>query len=173
VHRPAALILCLIACGGPQPPPPQPAPLTYESMPEAFRRTYSQAEFARMMRGEAVVPEKAQWPAADPAPSPPGEMVPMGTPRETVQAFLLAYQQERWDLMVAFVPDHYRALMTADLLHDMFSKPETRATMEQIAAAAADGAIDQNGDRAHLHYGNGLDVELVQEGEVWKIEDLD
>jgi hypothetical protein len=172
--RRAALLLILLAaaCAGP-PPPPQ-KPVDYDSMPAAFRRTYSEAEFERMMRGEVVVPESARARPPEPNLELEPALEPMGTPGETLRAFVLAYQHRRWDAMLGFVPEQYRDRLTVDQMRAQFKSPEIRAHMKQIAAALDRGdAIDENGGRATLRYGDRFEVQMLLEDEVWKIVDLD
>jgi hypothetical protein len=63
----------------------------YELLPITFRQTYSKADFVRMMAGEAVIPASLQ---------PPPPTFSNATPREAIRAFVLAWQRERWDVIL-------------------------------------------------------------------------
>src|SRR5687768_9521104 len=99
-----ALILGL-GCGPQAPPPAAPQEPTYRSMPEAFRRTYSEAEFERMLRGEVVIPERAGSPGDDPPVEPEFSMA---TPRAALLSFLLCYRRRDFVRMLQLIPDRYK-----------------------------------------------------------------
>jgi hypothetical protein len=166
-----ALVALLLGLGcGPQAPPPAaPQQPTYRSMPEAFRRTYSEAEFERMLRGEVVIPERAGGPATD-VPADPEFST--ATPRATLLSFLLCYQRRDFVRMLQLIPDRYRSNMTAESLERQFSEPETEEMMDKLADGA-DGPIDERGDEATLRYGGRYELQLIREGGGWKIKDID
>ncbi len=163
-----ALILGL-GCGPQAPPPAAPQQPTYRSMPEAFRRTYNEAEFERMLRGEVVIPERA----SNPGPEAPDEPeFSMATPRAALLSFLLCYQKRDFVRMLQLIPDRYKNNMTAESLERQFGEEGTQEMMEKLSDGA-DGPIEERGDQATLRYGDRYQLQMIREDGGWKISDID
>lgn len=135
----------------------------YELLPLTFRRVYSKADFVRMMAGEAVVPARLQ---------PPPDPFPKATPREAIRSLVVAWEGERWDVILDLVPARYREHVTVDTLRAQLQDPEQRMMLHRLAESL-NAPIAEHGDHARMAYGAGYEVQLVREPDGWKIEDLD
>jgi hypothetical protein len=97
------------------------------------------------------------------------------TPEIAVRAFLRAYDNKRFDVLMKFVPEDQRAGLTAAELKKMWDGEE-RAYMDRLTgalkASLPTAKVELFGDRATMAYGAGGSVELVRERGLWKIEDL-
>jgi len=97
------------------------------------------------------------------------------TPEAAVRAFLRAYENRRFDVLLKFVPQDQREDLTAAELKKAW-EGEERADMDRLTgalrASLPTAKIEAFGDRATLAFGAGGSVELVREGGLWKIEDL-
>ncbi|HXK16371.1 MAG TPA: hypothetical protein VNG33_01105 [Polyangiaceae bacterium] len=97
------------------------------------------------------------------------------TPEAAVRAFLRAYENRRFDVLLKFVPQDQREDLTAAELKKAW-EGEERADMDRLTgalrASLPTAKIEVFGDRATLAFGAGGSVELVRESGLWKIEDL-
>lgn len=97
------------------------------------------------------------------------------TPEAAVRAFLRAYENKRYDVLLRFVPEDQREGTTAAELKKSF-EGEARADMDRLTgalkASLPTAKVELFGDRATLAFGAGGSVELVRERGLWKIEDL-
>lgn len=98
------------------------------------------------------------------------------TPEAAVRAFLRAYENKRYDVLLRFVPDDQldEGLTAAELKRQW--EGEERADMDRLTgslkASLPTARVELFGDRATLAFGAGGSVELVRERGAWKIEDL-
>jgi hypothetical protein len=99
------------------------------------------------------------------------------TPRQAIEAFLRAFDQKRWDVLVRFVPEAHLDGIDAAKLQAAWQTKEQAEEMQRITsairAALPTAAIEETGDRATMAYGAGGTVQLVREHGSWKIEDFD
>jgi hypothetical protein len=97
------------------------------------------------------------------------------TPEAAVRAFLRAYDNKRFDILLKFVPEDQREGLTPDELKKAWEGDE-RADMDRLTgalkASLPTAKVELFGDRASLAFGAGGSVELVRESGLWKIEDL-
>jgi hypothetical protein len=97
------------------------------------------------------------------------------TPEAAVKAFLRAYENRRFDVLLKFVPDDQSEGLTATELKKSW-EGEERADMDRLTgalkASLPTAKVELFGDRATLAFGAGGSVELVRERGLWKIEDL-
>lgn len=97
------------------------------------------------------------------------------TPEAAVRAFVRAYDNRRFDVLLKFVPDEERDELTAAELKQAW-EGEERADMDRLTgalrASLPTAKVELFGDRATLAFGAGGMVELVRERGLWKIEDL-
>ncbi|MCB9618616.1 MAG: hypothetical protein H6721_10505 [Sandaracinus sp.] len=97
------------------------------------------------------------------------------TPRNAVRAFVRAMQRRRYDVVLRLVPTADREGMSEERMREAF-EGEAREEVERLVATlreSLDAPIEVVGDRATMAYGEGSTVQLVREGELWKIEDPD
>lgn len=97
------------------------------------------------------------------------------TPRQALESFLRAYDNQRYDVLLRFVPDAEREGLDAPTLREAW-EGEQKAEIDRVVAglrqSVATGSIELLGDRATMSYGAGGSVELVLEHGAWKIEDF-
>jgi hypothetical protein len=97
------------------------------------------------------------------------------TPEAAVRAFLRAYENRRFDVLLKFVPEDQREGLTPAELKKAW-EGEERADMDRLTgalrASLPTAKVELFGDRATLAFGAGGSVELVRERGLWKIEDL-
>lgn len=176
----------------------------YEMMSEEFRARHSQDDFVRMMKESPreveetaarlggspreveitadlryglgdrlrLVLEDGQWRIA----SNPIAYYAQSTPREALRSFVRAYELERWDVLLRFVPNEYRERMTVETVREQFQGPrkDAIATMMNILQANLDEPITEvRGNEARMPYGEKYEVQFVREDGLWKIKDLD
>ncbi len=97
------------------------------------------------------------------------------TPREALRSFVRALQRRRYRLLLRFVPNQWRKVMTVADTRRLFSKKQIEATRRLIRNLKANlkNRIEIQGDQAHMLYGDSYKVELKREDGVWKIVDAD
>jgi hypothetical protein len=97
------------------------------------------------------------------------------TPEAAVRAFVRAYENRRFDVLLKFVPEDQREGLTAAELKKAW-EGEERTDMDRLTSALRaslpTAKVELFGDRASLAFGAGGSVELVRERGLWKIEDL-
>jgi hypothetical protein len=97
------------------------------------------------------------------------------TPEAAVRAFLRAYENKRFDVLLKFVPEDQREGLTPAELKKAW-EGEEKVDMDRLTgalkASLPTAKVELFGDRATLAFGAGGSVELVREQGVWKIEDL-
>ncbi len=97
------------------------------------------------------------------------------TPEAAVRAFLRAYDNRRFDVLLKFVPEDQREGLTVAELKKAW-EGEERVDMDRLTgslkASLPTAKVELFGDRATLAFGAGGSVELVRERGLWKIEDL-
>lgn len=98
------------------------------------------------------------------------------TPERAVLAFVRAFENRRYDVLLRFVPDSEREGLDAARLRKAWEEGEQRAELERLTqalkAALPTARFEVLGERATMAYGAGGTVELVREHGVWKLEDL-
>ncbi len=96
-------------------------------------------------------------------------------PRLALGSFVRAYDFERYDVLLRFVPEDKLSGLSAETLKTSF-QGEMKAEMEQIVegirANYLKASIEVLGEHAAMSYGSGAAVELILEDGVWKIEDF-
>jgi hypothetical protein len=97
------------------------------------------------------------------------------TPKEALRSFVRALQRRRFKLLLRFVPNQWRKVMTVKDTQRLFSKEQIEATRQLIRNLKANlgNKIDIKGDEAHMLYGDSYKVEFKREDGVWKIVDAD
>ena len=98
------------------------------------------------------------------------------SPRQSIEAFLRAFDQKRYDVMLRFVPDAHLEGLDADKLRAAWEgaqKDEMVRIAAALRAALPTAQFEEVGDRATMAYGSGGTVQLLREHGAWKIEDFD
>jgi hypothetical protein len=97
------------------------------------------------------------------------------TPESAVVAFIRAYDNRRYDVLLRFVPDNKSKGLDAQKLKQAF-EGEQREDIERLTqalkAALPTARVELLGERATFAYGAGGTLELVREHGRWKIEEF-
>jgi hypothetical protein len=104
------------------------------------------------------------------------ELYGQATPESAVLAFVRAFENRRYDVLLRFVPDSEREGLDAAQLRKAWEEGEQRSELERLTqalkAALPTARFEILGERATMAYGAGGTVELVREHGLWKLEDL-
>ncbi len=176
----------------------------YELMSASYRRGHSKDEFVKMMKDSPeevkqtaerlsadgrkvgvsakfiyddlrdelpLVYEGGNWRIA----SDPLEFYPQDTPAHALRSFIRAVELKRYDVLLRFVPNQWRAEMTEAKVREQFEgdRKDDIARMMRLLTANLDNPIDVEGDKARMPYGDRYEVKFVKEDGVWKIKDPD
>lgn len=97
------------------------------------------------------------------------------TPAEALRSFVRAMERRRYKLLLRFVPNQWRKVMSVADTQRLFGKDQIEATNQLIRNLKANlgNKIDVKGDEAHMLYGDSYKVEFKREDGVWKIVDAD
>ncbi|MCB9555978.1 MAG: hypothetical protein H6707_07730 [Deltaproteobacteria bacterium] len=115
--------------------------------------------------------EEGEWRIAD----SPLELYGQATPAQALRSFLRAATNQRYEVMLRFVPSKWAEAMSVAKLKRQF-EGEKKAEMAALLKRLRDslGApIQKTGLRAVMPYGENQSVRFIKEQNVWKIEDLD
>lgn len=175
----------------------------YDLMSSSFRGKVSREDYVRMMRDNPrevdetadrlrgkhgsmevsaefeyglgdtmrLVQEGGRWRIS----SNPLGFYDQSSPRAALRSFIRAYQLERWDVMLRFVPNAYREKMDAAKMKAQFTGPsrEQMETLLNNLEANVDEPIIERGNDARMSYGERFTVQFVKEDSAWKLKDLD
>jgi hypothetical protein len=103
------------------------------------------------------------------------DLYSQATPERAVFAFVRAYDNRRFDVLLRFVPDSQRGSLTAGGLEKAWTgeqREEVERMMAAVKAALPTARFELLGERATMAYGAGGTLELVRENGAWKVEDL-
>jgi hypothetical protein len=97
------------------------------------------------------------------------------TPEAALHAFVRAFHNRRYDVLLRFIPDAEREGLGVAELKRAWEGDE-RADLERLVSAVETALptarLEVTGDRATMAFGAAGTVELVRERGVWKVEDL-
>ncbi len=178
----------------------------YELMSEKYRKEHTREDFIKMMKESpedvrktaerlaapgrrvevaarfvyddlgdelSLVEEHGSWRLA----TNPLEFYPQDTPARALRSFVRAVELKRWDVVLRFVPNKWKEVMTVDQVKRQFDgDTEKRAevdTMIRLLSANLDNPIEQQGDEARMQYGDRFEVKFLREDGLWKVEDPD
>jgi hypothetical protein len=97
------------------------------------------------------------------------------TPEVALKAFVRAFKNRRYDVLLRFVPESEREGLGVEELKQAWEgedRTELEALVSAVEANLPNGRLEVTGDRATMAFGAGGTVELVREGGLWKVEDL-
>lgn len=103
------------------------------------------------------------------------DLYSQGSPEAAVRAFIRAFENRRWDVLLRFVPDAKKEGLDAPKLKKAWEgeqKDEMERLTQALAAALPTAKFERIGERATMSYGAGGTVELVREHSLWKIEEF-
>jgi hypothetical protein len=109
------------------------------------------------------------------------DLYSQATPEAAVVAFIRAYENKRYDVLMRFVPDEAKRAdasgppLDAERLRKAWEgdqKEEMDRLTEALRAALPTAKFELIGDRATMAYGAGGTVELLREQGLWKIEEF-
>jgi hypothetical protein len=146
---------------------------TAERLAAPGRRVEVAARFIYDDLGDelSLVEEHGSWRLA----VNPLDFYPQDTPARTLRSFVRAVELKRWDVVLRFVPNKWKEVMTVDQVKSQFdgSKREEVDTMLRLLSANLDNPIEQQGDEARMQYGDKFEVKFLREDGIWKVEDPD
>lgn len=97
------------------------------------------------------------------------------TPKQALEAFVRAFENKRYDVLMRFVPDGKKEGLDAAKLKKEFEgeqREEIERLTQALKAALPTAEIERIGDRATMSYGAGGTVELLREHGTWKVEEF-
>lgn len=103
------------------------------------------------------------------------DLYSQASPEAAVRAFLRAFDNKRFDVLMRFVPDIKKEGLDAAKLKKAWEgeqKEEMERLTQALEAALPTARFERIGDRATMAYGAGGTVELVREHGAWKIEEF-
>ncbi len=104
------------------------------------------------------------------------DLYSQSSPQAAVLAFVRAFENRRYDVLLRFVPDAEREDLDEGHLRKAWEEGEQRVELERLTqamkAALPTARFEILGERATMAYGAGGTVELVREHGLWKLEDL-
>jgi hypothetical protein len=103
------------------------------------------------------------------------DLYSQASPEAAVLAFVRAFGNRRYDVLLRFVPDAQRQGLTEVQLKTAWEGEQREELMrltEALKAALPTARFEVIGDRATMAYGAGGTVELIREQGHWKIEEL-
>jgi hypothetical protein len=104
------------------------------------------------------------------------DLYAQGTPRQSVTAFVRAFERHRYDMLMRFVPDAKKAGLDAAKLKDSWEgaqRQDMDRIVQAVKSALPTATFEEVGDRATMPFGAVGTVQFVREHGVWKIEDFD
>lgn len=103
------------------------------------------------------------------------DLYSQATPERAVLAFVRAFDNRRFDVLLRFVPNGQRGALTPSALEKAWTgeqREEVGRMMTALKAALPTARFEILGERATMAYGAGGNLELVRENGAWKVEDL-
>jgi hypothetical protein len=103
------------------------------------------------------------------------DLYSQATPERAVFAFVRAFDNGRFDVLLRFVPDAQRGNLSPAALEKAWTgeqREEVERMMGALKAALPTARFELLGERATMAYGAGGTLELVRENGAWKVEDL-
>lgn len=96
-------------------------------------------------------------------------------PRVALGSFVRAYDHDRYDVLLRFVPERDLPGLSVDTLRQAWQgemKAEIEQVVEALRVSYLSAPLEILGEHATMSYGSGAAVELVLEAGSWKIENL-
>lgn len=103
------------------------------------------------------------------------DLYAQGEPQQALRSFVRAYDDERYDILLNFVPDAQREGLSEKQLRKAWQgeqRAEVESIVEGLRTHTENASIEVVGERATMSYGAGGVVELLRENGSWKIEDF-
>jgi hypothetical protein len=105
----------------------------------------------------------------------PLDLYPQRAPDEALRSFVRAVERKRWEVVLRFIPQRFRATITADSLKQRWEGDGAAEMKAQLDAAKAhfDEPMELAGDEARLPVGERKQVKLIREEGLWRVETLE
>lgn len=103
------------------------------------------------------------------------DLYSQATPKGAIFAFIRAFENKRYDVLMRFVPDAKREGLDEKKLKVAWEgeqQHEMERLVQALKAAMPTARVEVLGDRATMAYGAGGTVELLREHGVWKVEEF-
>jgi hypothetical protein len=103
------------------------------------------------------------------------DLYPRRTPQETVESFVRALRQKRYEVLMDFIPRELQEGLDPGVLKNNFESVQ-KSEIAHLTAALEGSISALNveilGERALVRYGTQSRVDLILEDGLWKIEDF-
>jgi hypothetical protein len=105
----------------------------------------------------------------------PLDLYPQRAPDEALRSFIRAVERKRWDVVLRFIPQHFRSTITADTLKERWEGAGAGELKAQLLVVKShlDEPMELAGDEARLPVGERKQVKLVREEGLWRVETLE
>jgi hypothetical protein len=105
----------------------------------------------------------------------PLDLYPQHAPDEALRSFVRAVERKRWEVVLRFIPNRYRATVTAESLQQSWEGERRKELLAQLTAVKAhlDEPLELAGDEARLPVAERKQAKLVREDNLWKVETLE
>ncbi len=103
------------------------------------------------------------------------DLYSQATPKGAIFAFIRAFENKRYDVLMRFVPNAKREGLDEKKLKAAWEgeqQQEMERLVQALKAAMPTARLEVLGDRATMAYGAGGTVELLREQGVWKVEEF-
>ena len=103
------------------------------------------------------------------------DLYSQATPKAAIFAFIRAFENKRYDVLMRFVPNAKREGLDEKKLKAAWEgeqQQEMERLIQALKAAMPTARLEVLGDRATMAYGAGGTVELLREQGVWKVEEF-
>lgn len=103
------------------------------------------------------------------------DLYSQASPKAALMAFVRAFENKRWDILMRFVPESESEGLSAKKLETYWTgeqKEELESLTRAIKAALPTAKLEVIGDHATMPYGGSGTVELLLEGGRWKIQEF-
>ncbi|HTM46830.1 MAG TPA: hypothetical protein VL137_17865 [Polyangiaceae bacterium] len=103
------------------------------------------------------------------------DLYSQATPQAALTSFIRAFEAQRYDVLLRFVPSAKMEGMDEKTLRAAWQgeqKTEMQQLVQTLKGSLSTLKVEQLGDRATLSYGSGGSVEMLREQGNWKIEEF-
>lgn len=103
------------------------------------------------------------------------DLYSQATPMRALEAFVRAFENRRYDVLMRFVPEGDREGLDEAVLRDAWEgeqREEIERLVQALKAALPTASVEVLGNRATVAYGAGGNVQLLEESGAWKIEEF-
>lgn len=103
------------------------------------------------------------------------DLYSQATPLRALEAFVRAFENRRYDVLMRFVPEADREGLDETVLRGAWEgdqREEMERLVQALKAALPTAEVEVLGNRATVAYGAGGNVQLLEQSGIWKIEEF-